>query len=1615
MDELNLQPEQAAKTPDSTFEVENYDARVEEIENAYPEQDFRTPIEKAGEQQAQQQGQALQNAQSPVNQDPNEALNQIIQPLAAQIGDVPLSELAGGVNLNQDQDQPTQPDKQEEAQPKEPTRFTWQYDENGDIPVEQIQAAYGGKVPEGVIRKLALTKDYLDDKEDVLRDLFDDSQNLEKQLQAFMMIRNDPELTVRYDHNEDGEITYDDFFDTTNDPDWSEEKDAHLTQEWIEGLQSKDAGSRLRALWQGAGAGQNMARYINLRREHALSDVGEGSESWAGNRNVGEGIRQNTAGGLFDITATGLEVAGRFENAANGKSFWEDSDLDERVLQHTNENSLEYLVNHNLRRSAMDTLTYEVGYWAVPTMLTGGASAAAGKGIVGVGKVTKLPGLVKAGQFLQPALTGGEKITRLTKSGKVLTHTLKPGRGLVGKTWAAKGGNFIKVKGMQAKNMMLSSGKSIMIADMPIAAFTDLEESGRGMMYEDGILKNLIQDDPNGHFYIPSIVKGSNSPMFKRADFMLTEGVLGTMGTVAIGGLGKTIFRRGNQAIGALPEVPGHVVKFSQEALDRTVASTRNWSARVETAFEGQEALFRRTQQQLNDWVEAGTEAAKKSSEGFRNAFAKGIETDGMMKSAYSAYMNGAFMLGQGYSKARDGIRQVLNDIDEIRHTIGVANPGSTNSLFNQVQMARAAKSGIDEKQLDLFAKDLVDDIEYKGQVTSRDPKGTRGVASDTSLDGIKEAVLGRDAGNTSPREFWGDLLDEPLNVDDFNKLSDFEKWKFKNIEVQDAVNRSLLMQLRDEANATGGLIGKTDIFAQDGPMQRIGDNLIAGMHQIKKTQITWEIARKMLREGDGKMTPEMLVNLNAEVAQVSSKLHSQTAENVNTMVKMLRETGDEDLAGAVLDVFKVADDIHNWKDFDAWMHQAIVGGKFRGKVKTGDLVHGLQKTMIQSILSGPKTPMRAMLGTTLNSYLNTINEAFGAVVRSPFTGDVMARKVALAKLKGQFELVPEAFQIFRKEWNSNFKADIADIKTRYTEASPTDDLWEAKRIQVEQRGTAGEKAAFYINNITRNLTNNKLLSWSPRALAATDDTHRWLMARSRSKELAMRQVLEETGNNYTKVTPEMLAKAEELHLKNLTDGEGNLDFSQDAWLDKQFKEVTLTSDLKGAAKQLDRVFNDIPLIKPFYLFARTGVNGLNFTFKNTPLLGALHEESIAILRHTGDDFTELAEYGIKNANDLKSARNLFAGRQAVGAGVVTAMGGMYMAGQLTGNGPADRKLKQTWINAGWKPNHFYIGDVGFDYTTLEPYNVIFSTIADIGDNMELMGSEWAEKRLQAAAFVIGRGLTGKTYMSGLDQLMQIVQMKPGALDKATANILNNSIPLAGMRNEFGKWVNPHMKELNSDMWSTIRNRNLAFEYGPGADLPSKSDMLNGKPIKNWNIIGRSFNAVSPVQLDIRNDTPGRRLLLDSNYDLKSTVYSYGGYSFVKDNHVRAHFQNAIGTVPVTVGFKKFKNVEEALNHLATRDDVKASMAKMQADARNPGNWDIDPNNYPHNTLIDNLMNQARSKAWGLIQQEGHPAYRYVERLKAEKDGLTSKTRNARQEILDLNYPSKQVERFPKN
>ena len=170
----------------------------------------------------------------------------------------------------------------------------------------------------------------------------------------------------------------------------------------------------------------------------------------------------------------------------------------------------------------------------------------------------------------------------------------------------------------------------------------------------------------------------------------------------------------------------------------------------------------------------------------------------------------------------------------------------------------------------------------------------------------------------------------------------------------------------------------------------------------------------------------------------------------------------------------------------------------------------------------------------------------------------------------------------------------------------------------------------------------------------------------------------------------------------------------------------------------------------------------------------------------------------------------------------------------------------------------------------------------------------------------------------------------------------------------------------------------------------------------------------STFQLDIRRDSPGRRLLMESNYDLKSTTYAYGGYSFQKFPDVRAHFQNAIGNSPITFRGKTFKNLEKALDYLSTLPDIKNSMQAMNSAKNNPAQWDIDPNTYPHNTIIDKLIQQARSKAWAIINQPLHPGYADLQEAKAERDGLNTRTRDNRQEILDLSFPKGKFERFPK-
>ena len=67
---------------------------------------------------------------------------------------------------------------------------------------------------------------------------------------------------------------------------------------------------------------------------------------------------------------------------------------------------------------------------------------------------------------------------------------------------------------------------------------------------------------------------------------------------------------------------------------------------------------------------------------------------------------------------------------------------------------------------------------------------------------------------------------------------------------------------------------------------------------------------------------------------------------------------------------------------------------------------------------------------------------------------------------------------------------------------------------------------------------------------------------------------------------------------REIFDSNGNI---TDAAAEYSRKEATLTQDLTGFSQKLGEAFNEAPWARPFFLFARTGINGLALTAKHTP------------------------------------------------------------------------------------------------------------------------------------------------------------------------------------------------------------------------------------------------------------------------------------------------------------------------------------------------------------------------------------------------------------------------------
>ena len=879
---------------------------------------------------------------------------------------------------------------------------------------------------------------------------------------------------------------------------------------------------------------------------------------------------------------------------------------------------------------------------------------------------------------------------------------------------------------------------------------------------------------------------------------------------------------------------------------------------------------------------------------------------------------------------------------------------GSTGSVTTPYERERIAMEGAtDEEQVERIMRGLMSSAKFKTELDAVKGSIPKLAARwKEAIEGHQRITQGRNAIEMSPQEYLKELLEAQPDV-----VDGIEIWTSKNVVIADLVVGSLLKQLRDLGTAgreIADLVGLDDV---DGPAKQVVDTMLTALYQTKKARFLKSDAFRQLQAG--KQPKSQIVDevVTAEMAD--------TKESIMSVLKIAKDDPDDNLLNALFEAFSMMKDVNSLEDFDRWARTILKGGSLApdGPSRTGVLIRELEGVMSHSILSGPKTPVRAIMGTSTATFLRPLATALGAVVRFPFEGDSATLRTSLAAVNGMIESLPESYTLFRERLNSYWKGDIRTIKTRFSEYTQADDNWEILRRWAEDSGRAdaGEVAAFRMANIARQMNNNNLFTYSTKIMAATDDAFGYILGRAKMREKAMRRVLDMQsidGIKLPEINKDLMKAYEDDFYAQVFDKDGNI---IDEATKFARKEVTLTQDLTGFAKGLNDVFSATPLAKPFFLFARTGVNGLALTGKYTPGFNFLVKEFNDIAFANPADLASVNKYGIFTPEELANARALQTGRLAIGSGVVMMAINAWMRGDLNGNGPVDRQKRQVWIDGKWEPRTIKLGDVRIGYDNFEPFNLIMSTIADVGDASELMGEEWTENQLGKISLVVAQAITSKSYLAGIQSFVDLFGARPGQGPRIVASLANNTVPLAGLRNELGRLFTPYMREINSGVIQSIRNRNLLTEQIAGTQqLPKKYDILNGKPLKDWDFLTRAYNAVSPVTLNLEQ-SKGRQLLFNSGYDLRtSTYYAPDGTKLTDNAVVRSLFQQAIGV----------QNLELELDKLADDPKILASLEEMYTDIKSGRRGDFDVKDYYHNRIIEGLFYRARRKAWAKISSQ---------------------------------------------
>ncbi len=401
----------------------------------------------------------------------------------------------------------------------------------------------------------------------------------------------------------------------------------------------------------------------------------------------------------------------------------------------------------------------------------------------------------------------------------------------------------------------------------------------------------------------------------------------------------------------------------------------------------------------------------------------------------------------------------------------------------------------------------------------------------------------------------------------------------------------------------------------------------------------------------------------------------------------------------------------------------------------------------------------------------------------------------------------------------------------------------------------------------------------------------------------------------------------------------------------------------------LTQLMAKAPVVKPFLLFTKTPLNALAFSSTHNPL-GAFINEFNQFQKPFKDmDGPRVAElldkrnikYDAHNVEaKYNNLRAEFKGRKAIGVITVTSAVGLFMNDRVTGNGLYDLQKQKARREYGWKPRSIKGPDGKWvSYDGLGAFSDWMALTVDIMDNglvpsgKGVMRPNDIGENLRAMGFVVAASITDKSFLAGIEPLLDVARGDVGAMNRWAGSFLSSAaVPGSSQLAEISRLMYPQLKVVDNNIQKLMMNRNPLTK----GVLPIQYDWIDGgavnEPINFWT---RVWNTYTPWKV---NDSigPEKQFLMDIGYDGIPSLQSNGNGAKYTDAE-RSELTSLMGQN----GYFK-----ESIKSIMNRSDVKEFRA-LYFKARNEGlQVDLRTLDGLHDQL-DDALNLAKTAAEGQL------------------------------------------------